>query len=195
MPPDLDFSTKPTLRGQRVTLRPLRAQDVEVMAQILSDPQVRLLTGSVETSEEATEPQPVDDRLVEWYATRGEQVDRLDLGIEDTSGELVGEIVLNDVDLGAMTCNLRVLVGPAGRDRGLGTEAVGLVTAYGIEVLGLQQITLEVFEFNPRGRRVYEKVGYVETDRREDAIVIDGVGVAAIDMAVSAASWPGGDRR
>ncbi len=58
-----------------------------------------------------------------------------------------------------MTCNLRVLIGPAGRDRGLGTEAVGLVTAYGIEVLGLRQITLEVFEFNPRGRRVYEKVG------------------------------------
>lgn len=191
MPPDLDFSTKPTLRGKRVTLRPLQAHDVEVMAQILSDPQVRLLTGSVDSSEEAAEPQPVDERLVEWYATRGEQVDRLDLGIEDASGELVGEIVLNDVDRGAMTCNLRVLIGPAGRDRGLGTEAVGLVTAYGIEVLGLQQITLEVFEFNPRGRRVYEKVGYVETGRREDALVVDGVGVAAIDMAVSAASWAG----
>ena len=191
MPPDLDFSTKPTLRGQRVTLRPLHAQDVEVMARILSDPQVRLLTGSVQSADEAAEPQLVDDRLVMWYATRGEQVDRLDLGIEDTSGELVGEIVLNDVDPGAMTCNLRVLIGPAGRDRGLGTEAVGLVTAYGIEVLGLQQITLEVFVFNPRGRRVYEKVGYVETGRREDALVVDGVGVAAIDMAVSAASWNG----
>lgn len=191
VPPDLDFSTKPTLRGQRVTLRPLRAQDVEVMAQILSDPQVRLLTGSVESSEDAAQPQPVDDRLVQWYATRGEQGDRLDLGIEDSSGQLVGEIVLNDVDLDAMTCNLRVLIGPAGRDRGLGTEAVGLVTAYGIEVLGLRQITLEVFEFNPRGRRVYEKVGYVETGRREAALVVDGVGVAAIDMAVSSASWHG----
>jgi RimJ/RimL family protein N-acetyltransferase len=191
VPPAPDFATKPTLRGQRVTLRPLGVHDVDVMAQILSDPQVRLLTGSVESSEEAAQPHPVDDVLVSWYATRGAQVDRLDLGIEDASGELVGEIVLNDVDLDAMTCNLRVLIGPAGRDRGLGTEAVGLVTAYGIEVLGLQRITLEVFEFNPRGRRVYEKVGYVETGRREDALVVDGVGIAAIDMALSAASWSG----
>lgn len=201
MRPDLDFSTKPTLRGQRVTLRPLRAEDAEVMAQILSDPQVRLLTGSVETTAEAGEPQPLDDALVQWYATRAEQADRLDLAIEDTSGHVVGEVVLNDVDRGTRTCNLRVLIGPAGRDRGLGTEAVGLVTAYGIQGLGLDRITLEVFEFNPRGRRVYDKVGYVETGRREGALVVDGVGVAAIDMAVSASTWTGfpprqdGDRR
>ena len=191
MPADLDFSTKPTLRGQRVTLRPLRADDAEVMAQILSDPQVRLLTGSVESTAEAAEPQPLDDTLVQWYATRAEQVDRLDLAIEDPSGQLVREVVLNDVDRGARTCNPRVLIGPAGRDRGLGTEAVGLVTAYGIQGLGLDRITLEVLEFNPRARRVYDKVGYVETGRREEALVVDGVGVAAIDMAVSASTWTG----
>ena len=175
-----------------MTLRPFRAGDVEVMVQVLSDPEVRRLTGSVESTAEAERPEVLDERLRDWYATRNDQPDRLDLAIEDAaSGILVGEVVLNEVDLEALTCNLRLLVGPLGRDRGLGTEAVGLVTAYGIERLGMRRITLEVFEFNPRARRVYEKVGYVVTGVRPGALVFDGVEVAALDMAVDAGDWRG----
>jgi RimJ/RimL family protein N-acetyltransferase len=187
-----DLVTKPTLRGQLVTLRPFREGDAEVMAEILSDPEVRRLTGSVESTAEAGRPEPLDDRLLDWYASRGEQPDRLDLAIEDAaSGVLVGEVVLNEVDLSERTCNLRLLLGPQGRDRGLGTEAVGLATAYAIEHLRLRRVTLEVFEFNPRARRVYEKVGYLETGVRPGALVFDGAEVAAVDMAVEAGSWRG----
>jgi RimJ/RimL family protein N-acetyltransferase len=185
-----DFATKPTLHGRLVTLRPFRPDDVEVMARVLSDPEVRRLTGSVESTAEAERSEPVDDRLRDWYGSRNDQPDRLDLAIDDAAtGRLVGEVVLNEVDVDALTCNLRVLVGPEGRDRGLGTEAVAMATAYGIEVLGLRRITLEVFEFNPRGRRVYEKVGYSVTGVRPGALVFDGVAVGAVDMAVDADTW------
>ncbi len=196
MPPVPDFSVKPTLHGRLVTLRPFREGDVEVMAQILSDPDVRRLTGSVGSTAEAEQPQELDDRLRDWYATRNEQTDRLDLAVDDAAtGALVGEVVLNEVDLEALTCNLRLLLGPQGRDRGLGTEVVALATAHGIEVLGLRRITLEVFAFNPRGRRVYEKVGYAVTGVRPGALVFDGVAVAAVDMAVDAGTWGGVSRR
>lgn len=186
------LAVTPTIQGRLVTLRPLCEADAPAMAEILSDPQVRRLTGSVETTAAAEQPEPLDERLRQWYATREGQLDRLDLGIEDAAtGRLVGEVVLNELDLGARSCNLRVLLGPQGRDRGLGTEAVALVTAHGIQQVGLRRITLEVFEFNPRARRVYEKVGYVVTGVRPDALVFDGVGVAAIDMVVDAASWRG----
>jgi len=184
-----DLATKPTITGRLVTLRPFRDGDTEVMVQVLSDPEVRRLTGSVVSSAEAQRPQPLDDRLRDWYATRNDQPDRLDLAVEDAaSGVLVGEVVLNEVDFEELTCNLRVLVGPQGRDRGLGTEAVELATTYGLEVLALRRITLEVFDFNPRARRVYEKVGYVVTGVRPGAFVFDGVAVAAVDMAVDAES-------
>ncbi len=132
MDADPDLATKPTLHGTLATLRPFREGDAEVMAQVLSDPEVRRLTGSVESTAQASLPEPLDDRLRDWYATRNEQTDRLDLAVEDAAtGRLVGEVVLNEVDLETLTCNLRVLIGPEGRDRGLGTEAVGLATAYG----------------------------------------------------------------
>ena len=192
MPTTPDLATKPTIQGHLVTLRPFRPGDAEVMAQVLSDPEVRRLTGSVETTAEAEKPEPLDDRLRDWYATRNEQRDRLDLAVEDRgSGRLVGEVVLNELDRDALTCNMRVLIGPEGRGRGLGTEAVGLITAHGLEVLGLRRITLEVLEFNPRGQRVYEKVGYAVTGVREDALRFDRVAVAAVDMAVDADTWQG----
>ena len=188
----LDLATKPTLTGDLVVLRPFRDGDVEVMAQILSDPEVRVLTGSVGTTAEANRREELDDRLRGWYATRNDQPDRLDLAVEDrATGRLVGEVVLNEVDPRARTANLRVLVGPEGRGKGVGTEAVGLVTAYGLQHLRLRRITLEVFDHNPRGRRVYEKVGYVATGQREDALVFDGLSIGATDMAVDADTWRG----
>lgn len=188
----LDLATKPTLTGDLVVLRPFRDGDVEVMAEILSDPEVRVLTGSVATTAEADEREELDDRLRDWYATRNDQPDRLDLAVEErATGRLVGEVVLNEVDTEALTANMRVLVGPEGRGKGVGTEAVGLVTAYGLERLGLRRITLEVFDHNPRGRRVYEKVGYVATGQREDALELDGVVIGATDMAVDADTWKG----
>lgn len=187
-----DLATKPTLTGHLVVLRPFRDGDVATMAEILSDPEVRALTGSVGTTAEAHEPEPLDDRLRDWYATRNDQPGRLDLAVEErATGLLVGEVVLNEVDTEALTANLRVLVGPRGRGKGIGTEAVGLVTAYGIEELGLHRITLEVFDHNPRGRRVYDKVGYVVTGQRPDALVFDGLAVGATDMAVDARTWRG----
>ena len=186
--PQVSLATKPTLRGELVVLRPFTAEDAERMAQILSDPEVRRLTGSVATTEEAEQPHPVDDHLRRWYATRSEQTDRLDLAVEDAAtGLLVGEVVLNEYDEGdgVRKTNLRCLVGSEGRGRGLGTEAVRLVCAYAFDVVGLDVITLEVFEFNPRARRVYEKVGFVPTGVREDATVFDGVHVAAVDMELT----------
>ena len=65
------------------------------------------------------------------------------------------------------------------------------MTAYGLERAGLRRITLEVFDHNPRGRRVYDKVGYRPTGHREDALVFDGLSIGATDMAVDADGWAG----
>ena len=95
---------------------------------------------------------------------------------------------------GLATGNLRCLFGPEGRDRGLGTEAVRLLCAYAFDVVELDRLTLEVFEFNPRARRVYDKVGFVPTGVRPDALVFDGVSVAAQDMELTRSGFSAGRR-
>jgi len=59
-------------------------------------------------------------------------------------------------------------------NRGLGTEAVRLITDYGFTVLNLHGIGLAVKDFNDRARKVYEKVGYRIAGRVRDFYKTDG---------------------
>jgi hypothetical protein len=59
------------------------------------------------------------------------------------------------------SCNFRTFLGPRGRGRGLGTEATRLIVGYRFEQAHLHRISLHVYTFNVRARRVYEKAGFV----------------------------------
>jgi RimJ/RimL family protein N-acetyltransferase len=157
------FSVKPTLTGDTVVLRPFTADDLPGMLQMLRDPEVLKLTGSVhdEAAELVPENPAEEEKWREWYSTRSDQPDRLDLAVIDRSdGGCVGEAVLNEWDPGNQKCSFRIALGPAGRGRGLGTEATRLIVGYGFERLGMHRISLEVYSFNPRARRAYEKAGF-----------------------------------
>ncbi|MDX2547179.1 GNAT family protein [Streptomyces sp. WI04-05B] len=179
----MDFSVKPILTGERAVLRPFTEDDVPVMAGILTDPEVTRLTGSP--------AEPLDpDRLRSWYTTRSAQTDRLDLGIVDrASGELVGEAVLNQWDKDNQNCSFRILIGPGGRDRGLGTEAVRLIVGHAFEQLGLHRVSLHVFAFNPRARRAYEKAGFVAEGVERQTLLHAGEWIDAVRMSVLAPEW------
>lgn len=180
------FAEKPTLQGKRVTLRPFDESDLPAMAAAIADPEVGRLTGSYNSTAELGSGEPaVDDELRDWYTSRNEQTDRLDLAVVDkATGECVGEVVLNMYDEGSSSCNFRTLFGPGGRDRGLGTEAARLLVAYGFDELGLHRISLEVYAFNPRARRAYEKVGFIVEGTLRDALRFDGEWVDATLMSM-----------
>lgn len=182
------FTAKPVLTGSRVTLRPVTADDAETMIAIFADPDVSRLTGSVNSSAPA-EAMPLDGAR-RWYGSRAYAEDRLDLAIvERATGRLVGEAVLNEWDPGSSSASFRTLIGPAGRDRGLGTESTRLLLTYAFERLGLHRVGLEVFDFNPRARHVYEKVGFVYEGTRRHALRFDDEWIDAHDMSILAHEW------
>jgi RimJ/RimL family protein N-acetyltransferase len=147
------------------------------------------LTGALHSPEEemVERPAALDERGLEWYRTRNDTADRLDLAIVDRStGLCVGEAVLNDFDSENHSCNFRILIGPRGRDRGLGTEATRLIVAYGLEELGLHRIELSVFAFNPRARHVYETIGFKQEGVRRDALRFGDKWIDEISMSILA---------
>lgn len=170
------FELKPTLTGELVTLRPIQAEDAEVIDRILrDDDEIARLTGSVHRSDEAPMTDLPIERLREVYGGWATAKDRLVLGvIDNANGELVGEVVLNGWDPGNRSCGFRTLLGATGRGRGLGTEATRLVVEHGLHTMGLHRISLEVYDFNPRARHVYEKVGFVHEGTGRDALFFDG---------------------
>jgi RimJ/RimL family protein N-acetyltransferase len=182
---------KPILTGRKTTLRPFRDEDLSAIAEALADSDVLRLTGSVHTSAEAANQQAtIDDRLRQWYGSRNHQTDRLDLAVLDNATALcVGEVVLNQWDEANDSCNFRILLGPTGRNRGLGTEATRLLLGHAFTVLDLHRVSLEVYAFNPRAQHVYEKAGFTVEGIKRDALRFDGQRVNAVMMSLLAPEW------
>lgn len=179
-----DFSHKPTLIGDKVILRPFTEGDSDAMAEVIADPEAARLTGS------ANRPPHTREQLRAWYGSRGDHPDRLDLALVDrASGDVVGELVFTDWDEPNRSALFRVAIGPKGRDRGLGTEAIRLFLAYGFEDVGLNRVWLGVYTFNPRAIRVYERVGFVREGVEREALLHEGAWIDSVLMSVLAREW------
>ena len=70
----------------------------------------------------------------------------------------------------------------AERGRGIGQAAIQLMENYCRDVLGCSRIWLDVFEFNQRGRHIYEKLGYRCFDRSD----YDGKTLLFFDKSITA---------
>ena len=68
--------------------------------------------------------------------------------------------------------------------RGFGTEITRLVLGYAFDAVGLHRVELEVYAFNPRAQRVYEKCGFRVEGRRREALLWDGERVDVLDMGI-----------
>ena len=179
------FTDKPTLVGELVTLRPIHGDDADAIDRLIrEDQEIARLTGSVHSSTEEAQDMSIEE-MRDIYDGWSRAKDRLVLGvIDNASGDLVGEVVLNDWDEGNRSCAFRTLIGKVGRGRGLGTEATALVVQHGLGSMGLHRITLEVYDFNPRARHVYEKVGFVHEGTGRDALLFDGQWIDVHYMAI-----------
>jgi RimJ/RimL family protein N-acetyltransferase len=190
--PGSDFSIKPTLTGERVVLRPfILDEDAEALREMLQDPEAIRLTGGGHDPGDVPEwDEAAEAKFRDWYSTRNEQPDRLDLAVVNkATGRCVGEVVLNDWNDANRSCGFRALLGPGGRDRGLGTEAARMIVGYGFERLGLHRISLEVYSFNPRARRVYDNIGFIAEGVLRETLRWDGGWIDATVMSILAPEW------
>lgn len=178
----VDLREKPTITGEKVMLRPFRSEDFPYIEECLIDDEVIKLTGSTLTFDR--------EKVMEWYRTRNEQVDRLDLAIIDKHTDiLVGEVVVNLYNEEDHSMNFRILIGPRGRNRGLGTEATQLMIHYVFQHTDLQQLTLSVYDFNPRAKRVYEKAGFKLDSVDKNELEFEGEWIDSLNMKLTREGW------
>jgi len=181
--PTLSFAAKPTIVGDRITLRPVAVGDVPALMEMLADPEGNRLTGTRATF--------TREQLERWYGTRGEQEDRIDFAVvENETGMYLGEVVLNELDVENRACGFRIsLLGSRVFGRGFGTEATRLALAHAFDTVGVHRVELDVYAFNPRARHVYEKVGFVLEGTKREALWWDGEWIDAHVMAMLESDW------
>jgi RimJ/RimL family protein N-acetyltransferase len=171
------FASKPTLTGERVRLVPLGPEHAATLHRFTGDPETNRLTGTHRTFTRA--------EIDAWCASRAEQPDRLDLAIEAiATGKMIGDVAVMDLDPPNASAGFRIALGPGAVGQGLGTEATRLVVAHLLDVVGLHRVQLEVYAFNERARRSYERCGFEVEGRLRDALRWDGAWHDALVMAV-----------
>lgn len=172
------------LTTDRLRLEPQGAQHLDGLSALLANEESRRLTGTHATF--------TQEQISNHLKGLAEQADRADWAIIRAEDDCyLGEIVLNELDADNASMNLRIaLAGEFGR--GYGTEATRAVVGYGLDEVGLHRISLEVYAFNPRAKRVYEKCGFIAEGVARDALHWDGEWVDANLMSILATDPRGG---
>ncbi|QNE37537.1 GNAT family N-acetyltransferase [Leifsonia shinshuensis] len=173
---DVALKPVPTLTTERLTLVPLGPAHFDGTWASLHEPEVMRLTG--------THTAFTEEGVRDWLAGLARLEGRADWAILRTAdGAHLGEVVLNDVDADNRSAGFRIMLGsPQWFGAGYGTEATRAVLQHAFATVGLHRVELEVFAFNPRAQRAYEKAGFVVEGRRRDALRWDGEWVDAIVM-------------
>ncbi len=73
--------------------------------------------------------------------------------------------------------------------KGYGTDAMRILLRYAFIELNLHQVTLLVFEYNPRAIRSYEKAGFRVRGRMRKVVNRDGRRWDAIAMSIIRQEW------
>ena len=98
-------------------------------------------------------------------------------------------MAINDWNPHDHSCNFRIALGPAGRNRGFGTEATRLIVDYVFANLPIHRLSLDVFDFNERAAHVYERAGFVREGVLRDALYWDGEYHDSILMSILRPEW------
>jgi RimJ/RimL family protein N-acetyltransferase len=75
------------------------------------------------------------------------------------------------------------------RGKGYGTEAMKLILRFAFVELGLHRVSLNVFDYNPRGIRAYEKAGFQHEGRIREMILREGQRADVLYMGVLREDW------
>ena len=73
--------------------------------------------------------------------------------------------------------------------KGYGTDAMRILLRYAFTELNLRRVTLDVFEYNPRGIRSYEKAGFVIEGRVREAVMREGRRWDMVYMGILREEW------
>lgn len=144
----------PFLIGEKIYLRPLEREDAATFVPWVNDQEITrnlILFRPMNRDNE-------EDFIARASKEQGGMVFGVALKKDD---RLIGNTGFHAVHPKDHHAGFGILIGDKAEwDRGYGSEATSLMVRYGFTTLNLNRIWLHVYEYNSRGRRAYEKVGF-----------------------------------
>jgi diamine N-acetyltransferase len=157
------------IEGDLVALGPLRRDLLPLYQRWVND------LGTIRTLGLA--PLPItSEKEHDWYDRQSKVEDDVPFTIyERETLRPIGNTGLHGVDHRNRSATFGILIGePDCRGKGYGTQTTRLMLDYAFTALGLHNVMLTVFEFNPAGISAYLKAGFKEIGRRRECRMMGG---------------------
>jgi RimJ/RimL family protein N-acetyltransferase len=171
------------LTGQRISLGPVRADDLPLLHRWINDRELVVLSAPYRpvhfSDHEAWWSSVSSDPSIELFAIRLLDEDRL-----------VGTCQLLAIDHRHRRAELQIRIGEQdARGRGLGTEAVELLVRHAFADLDLHRVALHVLASNAPAIATYEKTGFVREGVLREAAYADGRHEDVVLMSILRGEW------
>ena len=171
--------------GELVTLGPIQRDYLPHYVEWLNDWEVRRFLA-------ATLPQPLTLQDEEdWFNhQRGDKDSRVFAILTRGEGRLIGNCGLNRIDWTNRHAIFGIFIGDKNYwGKGYGTDSTRTLLRFAFEEANLHRVELQVFSFNPRAVRVYEKAGFRLEGTRQQALYREGVWHDMHIMAILRDEW------
>jgi RimJ/RimL family protein N-acetyltransferase len=174
----------PSIRGERVYLRPLEREDLERTVPAINDRDIAHLVGFQMPVGKAGADRFWEEEVSKKHGESAYFFAICELG----SAELIGECSFHDMR-GGLRADVGIFMLPEYVGRGFGTDAMNALVDFGFGELHLERIGLFVDPENPRAIRSYEKCGFIREGihrafRRHRGRVTD-----AVVMSITRPDW------
>ena len=107
-----------------------------------------------------------------------------------TEDTLIGDVGLGGISWAHGDAFVGIGLGePKFWGKGYGTDAMRVILRFGFEELNLRRVTLDVFEYNPRAVRSYEKAGFSVEGKVRSSMLREGQRWDMIYMGILREVW------
>ncbi len=157
--------------GEKIRLRAVRPDDVEIFQKYADDSELDRLAGETEYP---YSPDRERRRLEKELDEDKDDDDRM-LVIETLGGKFVGTTQIYGTDRRHRTAEIGlVLDNRKAWGKGYGSEALRLLLRFVFRELGYEKVGLTVYEFNTRAITLYAHLGFQHEARLRSQIFADG---------------------
>lgn len=172
------------LRGERVYLRPLEPEDVELIHGWYEDARVQTLMGDLPLSLAARRR-----RYEDVVTSDGPDLFRFVICLLEDD-RAIGRSDLFHIDRTNGSCALGIAIGdPELWSQGLGSDAVNVLVDFAFGQLRLERVWLDTGDANTRAQAAYRKAGFTLEGRLRHAFYQDGRWSDEVRMAMLRDEW------
>jgi len=163
--------TSNLLSGQKVRLTALNKEDLPTYQRWFSNTEfLRLL------SSDPAMPKTLENET-DWYESASKSKDNYNFGIRALDdNRLLGNCSIFDMSHNSHNGIVGIFIGePSEWGKGFGADAMNVLVRFAFMDLNLHRLELNVFSYNSRAIKSYEKVGFVREGVLRETLYRDGI--------------------